>query len=230
MTVPTDGRMPWVVPPHNGRGGGACSRPPLTRVDAVPDPSSRGPRRLAAAAHRGAGARPRRLRGLLRRRARARGGQRRHPGADVGPADPRRRPSGSACWPGAWLGAAAWPRTPTIVWNVLLLPVGISLTQGNRVLVGWAVIVVALVGIGAAWVARDPDDRGAAGDATCPTEPLGQQDLDLGRLTAGRRRRHARAAGGCRPAASRRAGPRSAAAGFEHAGRTRAGPPRRRCR
>ena len=33
----------------------------------------------------------------------------------------------------------------------------ISLTQGNRVLVGWAVIVVALVGIGAAWVARDPD-------------------------------------------------------------------------
>jgi hypothetical protein len=56
-----------------------------------------------------------------------------------------------------WLGAAAWPGTPTIVWNVLLLPVGISLTQGNRVLVGWAVIVVALVGIGAAWVARDPD-------------------------------------------------------------------------
>jgi hypothetical protein len=56
-----------------------------------------------------------------------------------------------------WLGTAAWPRTPTIVWNVLLLPVGVSLTQGNRVLVGWVVIVVALVSIGTAWVARDPD-------------------------------------------------------------------------
>ena len=56
-----------------------------------------------------------------------------------------------------WLGVAAWPRTPTIVWNVLLLPVGISLTQGNLVLIGWVVIVVALVTVGAAWGARDPD-------------------------------------------------------------------------
>ncbi len=56
-----------------------------------------------------------------------------------------------------WLGDASWPRTPTIVWNALLLPVGVSLVQGTRVAVGWLVLVVAAVGIGAAWVARDPE-------------------------------------------------------------------------
>ena len=56
-----------------------------------------------------------------------------------------------------WLGVSAWPRTPTIVWNALLVPVGISLIQGNRVLIGWIVVVVAIVTIGAAWIARDPD-------------------------------------------------------------------------
>jgi hypothetical protein len=56
-----------------------------------------------------------------------------------------------------WLGTAPWPRTPTIVWNAILLPVGLSLVQGTRVLVGWTVIVVAVVAIVAAWVARDPD-------------------------------------------------------------------------
>jgi len=56
-----------------------------------------------------------------------------------------------------WLGGASWPRTPTIVWNAILLPVGISLVQGTRVAVGWAVLVVAVVGIGAAWRARDPE-------------------------------------------------------------------------
>ena len=56
-----------------------------------------------------------------------------------------------------WLGAASWPRTPTIVWNAILLPVGISLVQGTRVVIGWAVLVVAVVAIGAAWVARDPE-------------------------------------------------------------------------
>jgi hypothetical protein len=56
-----------------------------------------------------------------------------------------------------WLGAASWPRTPTIVWNAILIPVGISLVQGTRVVVGWAVLVVAVVGIGAAWMARDPE-------------------------------------------------------------------------
>jgi len=56
-----------------------------------------------------------------------------------------------------WLGVAAWPRTPTIVWNVILLPVGISLIQGDRVLIGWVVIAVALVVVATAWVSRDPE-------------------------------------------------------------------------
>jgi len=56
-----------------------------------------------------------------------------------------------------WLGVAAWPRTPTIVWNVILLPVGISLIQGDRVLIGWVVIAVALVVVATAWVTRDPE-------------------------------------------------------------------------
>lgn len=56
-----------------------------------------------------------------------------------------------------WLGAATWPRTPTLVWNAILLPIGLSLIQGDRVAVGWVVIVVAVVVIGAAWVAHDPE-------------------------------------------------------------------------
>jgi len=62
-----------------------------------------------------------------------------------------------------WLGDASWPRTPTIVWNAILLPVGISLVQGTRVAVGWLVLAVAVVGLGAAWVARDPDAEMLAG-------------------------------------------------------------------
>ena len=62
-----------------------------------------------------------------------------------------------------WLGGASWPRTPTIVWNAILLPVGISLVQGTRVAVGWAVLVVAVVGIGAAWRARDPETEVLSG-------------------------------------------------------------------
>ncbi len=56
-----------------------------------------------------------------------------------------------------WLGTGAWPRTPTIVWNVLLLPVGLGLIQGNRALVGWVVIGTALVTSLAAIAAREPD-------------------------------------------------------------------------
>ncbi len=56
-----------------------------------------------------------------------------------------------------WLGVAAWPLTPTIVWNVLLLPVGLGLIQGNRALVGWLVIGMALLTSLAAFAAREPD-------------------------------------------------------------------------
>ena len=46
-----------------------------------------------------------------------------------------------------WLRGDNWPNTPTVVWNLLLIPVGWSLVQGDHGLVGAIVIVVALVGI-----------------------------------------------------------------------------------
>ena len=140
----------------NGRRGGACSRPPLTRVDAVPAPSSRGSRRVAAlltgvqalvlvgfavfyvvelASGEGSDAVRVLMSALLICVAAV----------------------GLGALVRGWLGTASWPRTPTIVWNALLLPVGISLIQGSRVAVGWLVLLVAVVVIGAAWVARDPD-------------------------------------------------------------------------
>ena len=56
-----------------------------------------------------------------------------------------------------WLGDGSWPRTPTLVWSVLLLPVGVGLVQGTRTLVGWTVVLVALACGVAAWVAREAD-------------------------------------------------------------------------
>lgn len=54
----------------------------------------------------------------------------------------------------AWLRGADWPNTPTVVWNLLLLPVAWSLLQAGRGLVGVAVGLVALVGVVAAVRAR----------------------------------------------------------------------------
>jgi hypothetical protein len=125
-------------------------------VDAVPDPSSRGPRRLAAL-----------LTGL---QALALAGFAVYYVVELvlGEGSDTMRVLMSALLillggvglgllARGWLGSAQWPRTPTLVWNVILLPVGVSLVQGNRVAIGGVVIVVALVVIVAAWVARDPD-------------------------------------------------------------------------
>ena len=49
-----------------------------------------------------------------------------------------------------WWRGAGWPNTPTVVWNVLLLPVGWSLLQSGRALVAACVGVVAVTGIVAA--------------------------------------------------------------------------------
>lgn len=49
-----------------------------------------------------------------------------------------------------WLGGADWPRTPTIVWSALLVPVGFGLVQGNQALAGWGVLVLAAATAGAA--------------------------------------------------------------------------------
>lgn len=63
----------------------------------------------------------------------------------------------------AWVRGDNWPNTPTVVWNALLLPVGWSLVQSGRGLVGALVIVVALVGIVAA-IRADTTDEDAADD------------------------------------------------------------------
>ena len=49
-----------------------------------------------------------------------------------------------------WRRGAGWQKTPTVVWNVLLLPVAWSLVQAGSTLLGSLVGVVALVGLAAA--------------------------------------------------------------------------------
>ncbi|WP_231961520.1 hypothetical protein [Pedococcus dokdonensis] len=57
-----------------------------------------------------------------------------------------------------WVRGDNWPNTPTVVWNALLLPVGWSLVQSGRGVVGALVIVVALAGIVAAIKADTTDE------------------------------------------------------------------------
>jgi len=54
----------------------------------------------------------------------------------------------------AWARAASWPRTPTIVWNLLLLPVAWSMWGGGF----WGAIPLAsaaVVGVAAGLAARE---------------------------------------------------------------------------
>ncbi len=60
-----------------------------------------------------------------------------------------------------WLRWTRWPRTPTVVWHLLLVPVGWSVAQAGRPGLGAAVLAVALVALGAAYVAPRPDDTDA---------------------------------------------------------------------
>lgn len=46
-----------------------------------------------------------------------------------------------------WVAGANWPNTPTIVWNLLLLPVAWGLVQGGRGLIALAVAAVAITGV-----------------------------------------------------------------------------------
>lgn len=64
----------------------------------------------------------------------------------------------------AWLRGHDWPKTGTVVWNVLLLPVAWSLLQAGNPVLGIVVGVVALVGIGASVATQTsfgpgPDDQ-----------------------------------------------------------------------
>ncbi len=57
----------------------------------------------------------------------------------------------------AWRRAADWARTPTLLWNALLLPVAWSLHESGRTAIALGVAVLAVVGIGAA-LASPPRD------------------------------------------------------------------------
>lgn len=66
-----------------------------------------------------------------------------------------------------WAHAADWPRTPTVLWNALLLPVAWSLHEAGRTPVALAVAVVAVASIGAAVSApgrRDGNGENADGN------------------------------------------------------------------
>ena len=74
-----------------------------------------------------------------------------------------------------WARMADWPRTPTLLWNVLLLPVAWSLLQSDRTLPAVGVGVVAVASVVAALgarpndpIRRDPDDADDLGDADDP--------------------------------------------------------------
>ena len=70
-----------------------------------------------------------------------------------------------------WLGSSWWPRSPTIVWSALLLPVGWGLVQGAQSLVGWLVIAVALVTGLAAFSAKEPEAEVEPGEPGEPGKP-----------------------------------------------------------
>lgn len=58
-----------------------------------------------------------------------------------------------------WFRADDWPKTPTVLWNALLLPVAWSLREGDRGQIALAVGAVALASIAAAVAApRAPGD------------------------------------------------------------------------
>lgn len=63
----------------------------------------------------------------------------------------------------AWLRGANWPNTPTIVWNLLLLPVAWSLFQAGRGMLALALAVVGVLGVVAA-ARADTSDRDGTGD------------------------------------------------------------------
>jgi hypothetical protein len=57
---------------------------------------------------------------------------------------------------GAWVKGALWPRSPTIVWNVLLLPAAWTLAQTNGLWFGLGLAALALAGAVAALMAPSP--------------------------------------------------------------------------
>ncbi len=56
-----------------------------------------------------------------------------------------------------WWGGYRWPRTPTMVWSALLLPVAYTLAQANGWLIGLTVVVISLTGLVSAALSPSPD-------------------------------------------------------------------------
>lgn len=74
-----------------------------------------------------------------------------------------------------WARAADWPRTPTVLWNALLLPVAWSLHESDRTPLALAVGVIAVASIAAAVSA--PGRRGH-GDGSGDSSGDGSGDGD----------------------------------------------------
>ena len=73
-----------------------------------------------------------------------------------------------------WGRAADWPRTPTVLWNALLLPVAWSLHESDRTLLALAVGLVAVASIVAAVSAP-----GRRADGDTDGDPDGERDTDV---------------------------------------------------
>jgi hypothetical protein len=79
-----------------------------------------------------------------------------------------------------WFRAADWPRTPTLLWNALLLPVAWSLHDSGRTPVALGVAAMALASIGAALASpmrrgpgAEPDDPDETGEPDETDKPDG---------------------------------------------------------
>lgn len=78
----------------------------------------------------------------------------------------------------AWRRAADWARTPTLLWNALLLPVAWSLHESDRTPVAVGVAVLAIVGIAAA-LASPPRDAATDSGSDSGNEPGNDAARDL---------------------------------------------------
>lgn len=57
-----------------------------------------------------------------------------------------------------WLQGARWPKTPTLVWSALLVPIAFGLVQGNQAFVGWLVLGLATITVVTALRVPTPED------------------------------------------------------------------------
>jgi hypothetical protein len=69
---------------------------------------------------------------------------------------------GALAW--GWSRGADWPRTPTLLWNALLLPVAWSLHESDRTVLAVAVAVLAVASIIAALRAPSRRTFGESGE------------------------------------------------------------------